>query len=240
MPKRIIGISLVLAALSLAWYLIPRDTGSVLAELPRPGSAPPADTLPIPGPDGDPGPRSVPTTPELGAPVLTPRSGAPTVSIPVVPPARVRIPAIGVDAPIVALGVDRDGLMEIPENVDDVGWYRHGPGAGGPGSSVLAAHIDSAGQGPGVFFRLGTLGRGDLIEVSDTEGNWQTFVVRAVETIPKDELALDRVFAREGDPVLTLITCGGGFSRSLGSYDSNVVVVAVPLAPADTGGTGAR
>lgn len=130
--------------------------------------------------------------------------------------------------------------MEIPEDVDDVGWYRHGPVPGESGSAVLAAHIDSVGQGPGVFFRLGTLGRGDLIEVTNAEGSIQVFVVQAVETIPKDALALDRVFAREGKPVLTLITCGGGFSRSLGSYDSNVVVVAVPAAPAEVDDTETR
>lgn len=45
----------------------------------------------------------------------------------------------------------------------------------------------------------------------------------------KTELLLDAIFSREGDPVLTLVACGGGFSRSTGSYDSNVVVYAVPV-----------
>jgi hypothetical protein len=35
-----------------------------------------------------------------------------------------------------------------------------------------------------------------------------------------------------------LITCGGGFSESSGSYDSNVVVYAVPIAARDLGSVG--
>jgi hypothetical protein len=40
---------------------------------------------------------------------------------------------------------------------------------------------------------------------------------------------LDRIFAKDGDPVLTLITCGGDFNRSLRSYEDNVVTYAVPI-----------
>jgi hypothetical protein len=42
-------------------------------------------------------------------------------------------------------------------------------------------------------------------------------------------LPLDRLFAREGPPRLTLITCGGPFLAEFGSYRDNVVVVAEPL-----------
>ena len=45
----------------------------------------------------------------------------------------------------------------------------------------------------------------------------------------KKELPLERIFAKSGDPVLTLITCGGGFNQSLRSYDDNFVVYAVPV-----------
>lgn len=37
-----------------------------------------------------------------------------------------------------------------------------------------------------------------------------------------------RVFAREGGPVLTPITCGGTFDPRIGRYLDNVVVYAVP------------
>lgn len=48
-------------------------------------------------------------------------------------------------------------------------------------------------------------------------------------TYAKDELPLDVIFSRAGAPVLTLVTCGGGFSPSEETYDSNVVVYATPV-----------
>jgi hypothetical protein len=51
----------------------------------------------------------------------------------------------------------------------------------------------------------------------------------ASRTYLKDELPLEAIFSRDGDAVLTLVTCGGGFSASTGRYDSNVVVYAVPV-----------
>ncbi len=144
-------------------------------------------------------------------------------------PTRLRIEAIGVDAPIKAVGVDRrTGEMELPATVKEVAWYRFGPSPGQAGSAILAAHVDFKNQGPGVFFDLKTLEPGDRIEVSFEGGENKSFQVAARDMYKKDELPLDVIFAREGTPVLTLVTCGGSFNPSIGHYDSNVVVYAVP------------
>lgn len=141
-------------------------------------------------------------------------------------PVRVRVPALGVDAPVVPTGVTTTGQMEVPTNVRDVAWYRYGPAPGEGGSTVLAAHVDLAGQGPGVFFYLHTLEVGDVVVVELSDGQIGRYQVEAITRYKKDELPIDVVFSREGPPVLTLVTCGGGFSQ--GRYDSNVVVYAVP------------
>ena len=144
-------------------------------------------------------------------------------------PTRLLIGAIGVDAPVIGLGVNaRTGQMEVPGNVSDVAWYRHGPVPGQLGSAVLAAHVDLQRQGPGVFFNLDDLEADDEIVVSFDDGSEQVFVVVARSTYLKEELPLEEIFGREGSPVLTLVTCGGGFSASAQRYDSNVVVSAVP------------
>ncbi len=230
--RTLAGLLLVAIAIGVAWQTIPRQTGSVLAELPSIDSTESVDSavlIPVPSPGT--------TTPSVAVePILESRSGSMAPSPRAAVPTRIRIPRLGVDASVLPLGVDSDGRMDVPSDVDEVGWYRHGPRPGEMGSAVLAAHIDSAGQGPGVFFRLGVLGQGDVIEIEDDEGGLSRFVVRAVAIIPKDELPLERVFARSGTSVLTLVTCGGGFSRSQRSYDSNIVVVAVPVeAPRDEG-----
>lgn len=118
--------------------------------------------------------------------------------------------------------------MAVPDNVTDVGWYKFGPSPGEPGSAVLAAHVDLASSGPGVFFDLRTLEEGDSVVVSYEDGSESSFRVVARVNYEKDELPLDVIFSREGPPVLTLITCGGGFNRNIARYDSNVVVYAVP------------
>lgn len=145
-------------------------------------------------------------------------------------PVSLGIESIGVDAPIDGYGIDeRTGQMDVPNNVREVGWYEYGPSPGEAGSAVLAAHVDLKSQGPGVFFDLKKLEPGDLLEVSFDDGSVEAFEVRARVTYAKEELPLDVIFSRAGAPVLTLVTCGGGFSPSQETYDSNVVVYATPV-----------
>jgi LPXTG-site transpeptidase (sortase) family protein len=149
-------------------------------------------------------------------------------------PTRLIIDGISVDAPVEPYGINsRTGQMEVPRNVRDVAWYEYGPSPGQPGSAVLAAHVDLSSQGPGVFYRLRDLEPGDQIAVEYDDETTAFFVVEARVKYDKDELPLETVFSRDGEPVLTLITCGGGFSPSAQSYDSNVVVYAVPLDAVD-------
>ncbi len=153
----------------------------------------------------------------------------PPVPLEISPPIGLRIDALSVDAPIGAYGVDQStGQMAVPDNVTEVGWYRFGPRPGENGSAVLAAHVDLAGSGPGVFFDLRTLQDGDRVVVLHEDGSESPFRVIARTTYEKQELPLDVIFSREGPAVLTLITCGGDFNSNVARYDSNVVVYAVP------------
>jgi hypothetical protein len=144
-------------------------------------------------------------------------------------PIGLRIDTLGVDASVEPYGINqRTGQMDVPGNVRDVAWYEYGPTPGEAGSAVLAAHVDLKSQGPGVFFDLKSLEPGELILVTFDDGSEQWFETQARNTYQKEELPLDVIFSRDGASVLTLITCGGGFSASNQSYDSNVVVYAVP------------
>jgi len=151
-------------------------------------------------------------------------------AVPRAEPVRLRIPTLDLDAAVAPYGVDtRTGQMDIPESVNEVAWYRFGPTPGDTGSAVLAAHVDLESQGPGVFFRLSDLAPGDGVMVEFDDGRNRLFRVEGRKVYPKESLPLDAIFSREGSPILTLITCGGGFSASDRSYDSNVVVYAVPV-----------
>ncbi|GIJ53131.1 class F sortase [Virgisporangium aurantiacum] len=170
---------------------------------------------------------AAPSSTGPGVPVAD--GGLPTAPAEV-PPARLRIPAIGVDARVGPVAVDpATNDFAVPPSVDEVGWYRYGPGlTATAGSVVIAGHVDGAKQGAGAFFKLRELDTGDRIEVLDPAGATVRFTVVAREIYRKSAIPLDRYFARDGGLRLTLITCGGPFDRETGHYRDNVVITAAP------------
>jgi LPXTG-site transpeptidase (sortase) family protein len=178
----------------------------------RPTPAAEAPPVPVPADGGVCGARCVDTTDRAPA-----------------APVRIRIDGIGVDAPVSAVGVDDEGRMEVPLDVATVGWYRFGPGPGASdGSAVLSGHVDDYEQGIGAFYRLVDLEAGDSVSVELADGTALDYRVRGVERVAKAELPLDQIFARDGAPRLTLVTCGGAFNRATSGYTDNVVVTAEP------------
>lgn len=142
-------------------------------------------------------------------------------------PVALTIEALDLDqGPVVSVGVDETGEMEVP-GPDQVGWYRFGARPGQRGSAVLAAHVAFDGQ-DGVFRHLTDLRPGDTIRVDFDDGSAQAFSVFGLRQYDKDQLPVDDLFARDGDPRLVLITCGGSFDASSRSFEDNVVVYAVP------------
>ncbi|MDT0278178.1 class F sortase [Blastococcus goldschmidtiae] len=162
-------------------------------------------------------------------PSVTTRDAAPS-AIPSAPaPVRISVPSQGVDARVDAVGIAADGQMELPEDVSRVGWYRLGPAPGAEGSAVLAGHVDDREQRPGALFPLDDAAVGDEITVPDAAGTATRWRVVSRQLITEQVLPLERIFARDGAPRLTVITCGGPFLPEFRSYRDNVVVVAEPV-----------
>jgi hypothetical protein len=147
-----------------------------------------------------------------------------------VPPVKLRIPAIDVTATVNPVGIDaRTDEFDVPPSVDQIGWYRFGPGLEtDAGSVVIAGHVDSSEQGKGAFFRLRELDRGDTVTATGADGEQRAYRVVSREEYAKTKIPLDRYFARDGKPRLTLITCGGPFDPKTRHYRDNIVVTAVP------------
>jgi sortase (surface protein transpeptidase) len=76
---------------------------------------------------------------------------------------------------------------------------------------------------------LRRVGVGDRVTVTTVDGDDVAYRVVGKETIVKQRLPVERLFARDGLPRLVLITCGGPFVPELSSYRDNLVVVAVPI-----------
>jgi hypothetical protein len=137
------------------------------------------------------------------------------------------IPAAGVDAPLVPLGLRPDGSLDVPDDARVVGWFAGGPFPGQPGPAVVVGHVDST-RVAAVFYHLGELRPGDLIVVWRLGGARSRFVVTSVERLPKSSFPTDRVYRSVRRPALRLITCGGAFDEATGHYVDNVIVFAVP------------
>ncbi|HEV7651856.1 MAG TPA: class F sortase [Actinophytocola sp.] len=139
-------------------------------------------------------------------------------------PERVAIPAIGVDAALVPVGLKADGAVQTPD-FGLAGWYEPGPRPGDKGPAVLLAHVDSKANGPDVFYRLHELKAGARISVRYHDAT-VTFAVTRTEQVRKSELPAKRIWSATKKPVLRLITCGGEFDSAARSYLDNVIVYA--------------
>jgi hypothetical protein len=146
-------------------------------------------------------------------------------------PTEIEIPSIGVRADVVRVGVEwRSSSIQVPGDVNAVGWYRFGSVPGEAGGAILVGHVDSAAQGPGAFFRLRDLQPGSVIKVRLSHAGTRTFRVRARRTYLKGHLP-SGMFRTFGPPVLALVTCGGAFDTATRHYADNVVVYAMALSP---------
>jgi sortase (surface protein transpeptidase) len=142
-------------------------------------------------------------------------------------PVQIAIPGLGVDSPVVQVGLEKDGSMGLP-GASEAGWYQYGQRPGQPeGSAVLAAHVDYN-KKPGVFLKLNELPIGAEVIVTDDLGAAHRFVVTERFQVEKGELPAAELFRPDGNPVLTLVTCGGSFSKSRRTYADNIVIRAVP------------
>lgn len=142
-------------------------------------------------------------------------------------PVRLRIPAIGVDAPLVHLGLARDGTIDAPRGWQQAGWYAGGPRPGQPGPAILLGHVDST-SGPALFYRVASLRQGAAVVVDRADGTSVTFVVSGRLQVAKSRFPADLVYGPTLSPTLRLVTCGGTFNSKTGHYRDNVVVTAVP------------
>ena len=142
-------------------------------------------------------------------------------------PVSIRIPNIGVSAPVMEVGQNADGSVQVPplEDHNLTGWYRYGPSPGQRGPAVILGHVDSL-TGISVFFYLKDLHAGDRVYVTLTDGKIATFAVDGVQKVDKDAFPTAFIYGKASDPSLRLITCGGPFDEATGHYLDNIIVYA--------------
>src|ERR1700733_985269 len=154
--------------------------------------------------------------------VAVPQSPGPQ---PVAAPVSLTIPLIGVQTNLITLGLKPDGQLDVPPTTSVAGWYTGSPRPGSVGSAIIVGHIDST-SGPGVFYRLNTLAKGDKGYVKRADGTLAEFSVTSVQSYLKDHFPTEDVYGPVPDAELRLITCGGTFDPATHHYLSDIVVYA--------------
>jgi Sortase domain len=145
------------------------------------------------------------------------------------PPVRMTLPRLGIDARVLPVSVGVDGLLAVPDNPRELGWWSGSGRPGMPsGSVVVNGHVDSATLGPGALFRLREARPGDKVLVVNSAQKAITYTVVARRRYAKASLPVAEVFARDVGPRLVLLTCGGLFDQASRHYADNIVVYAVP------------
>src|SRR4051812_8724380 len=166
-----------------------------------------------------------PPAPRPAGPPPAPPAAHATHPARVARPVRVRIPAIGVDAPLVSLGLDASGALEPPRGFREAGWWAGGARPGERGPAVIAGHVDSK-TGPAVFFRLDRLRARDPIVIVRRGGSRVRFLVQRVARYRKAAFPTAAVYGPTRGSTLRLITCSGAFDSASGHYLDNTVVYA--------------
>ncbi len=203
-------------AAPLAGALPPPPVAASSADTPAGTDEPPAAAPPAPSPSA-----TGPLLPQLRA-----AAPVPAVVPAAVAPVRLQLPALGVDAPVDAVGASEDGAVVVPPDGARTGWWSPGSAPADPdGSVVLVGHVDTA-AGPGALFRLREAEVGQDVVVTDASGAEHLYRTSGGAQFSKDSLPAGELFTTAGAPRLVLISCGGEFDRATRHYADNVVVVA--------------
>ncbi|WHT20307.1 class F sortase [Crossiella sp. CA-258035] len=142
-------------------------------------------------------------------------------------PAKVRVPKIGAESSLVALGLNKDQTIQVPpvSQPMQAGWYDGAPTPGEKGPAIVLGHVDGAGK-PGIFYKLREVAVGDEVLVDREDGKTVRFVVHETQQVAKKDFPTERVYGDTERPELRLITCGGIFDKGARSYQDNIIVYA--------------
>ena len=195
---------------------------------PTPTPQPVPTVTPRPDPTATPVVRSVapdknanadPTPTPLPEPTAVP---TPLPPLPGVLPGRLRIPNLGINAPVEQVGKDDQNRMDVPHNIWNVAWYKLGPKPGERGNAVIDGHLDGQ-YGAAVFWNLNKLKPGDRIYIQGDNRQEKVFEVFDVQTYAYSDAPMDRIFGGSNDAQLNLITCSGQYDYNKLNYDQRFV-----------------
>ncbi|MBW3358637.1 class F sortase [Streptomyces microflavus] len=144
-------------------------------------------------------------------------------------PRSVEVPSVGIDAPVVPRGLDKDGAIDPPpyDLPQTAGWYGKGTEPGAEGAALIVGHVDTESE-PAVFYGLSAVQPGEKVRVVRDDGSVAEFTVDDVQVVTRERFDAEKAYGPrvDGRAELRLITCGGKYDEKSRSYTANVVVSA--------------
>ncbi|MFJ3978843.1 class F sortase [Streptomyces sp. NPDC090021] len=144
-------------------------------------------------------------------------------------PQRVDVPSMGIQAPVVSRGLDKDGAIDPPpyDSPGTVGWWGQGVQPGAVGTALMVGHVDTRSK-PAVFYGLSSVQPGDKVRVVRADGSVAEFTIEDVRVYERAAFDAHRAYGPRvrGRAELRLVTCGGTYDKAAKEYTANVVVSA--------------
>ncbi|MEV8533434.1 class F sortase [Streptomyces sp. NPDC051211] len=145
------------------------------------------------------------------------------------PPQRVDVPSMGIRAPVISRGLDRQGAIEPPpyDQPGTVGWWAGGARPGEAGTALMVGHVDTDSK-PAVFYGLSSAKPGDKVRVVRADATVAEFTVEEVRVFERRSFDAHKAYGPRvpGRAELRLVTCGGTYDKVAKEYTANVVVSA--------------
>lgn len=140
-------------------------------------------------------------------------------------PRALYIAKLGIAARIMPMGTTAGDSIQAPINIHDAGWYNKSALPGETGALFIDGHASGSTR-MGLFAYIDTLKVGDSVEVEKGDGTRLAYIVKKVESVPKDTVDMSSVLSpyEVGTKGLNLMTCTGTWIPSEKTYDHRVVV----------------
>ncbi len=122
-------------------------------------------------------------------------------------PVTIDIPAIDVHSPMLSLGLNPGGSVNLPSDASfgRPGWFRDSAAPGTVGSAVILGHVGSEPGAASVFSNLSDVRRGNKIILTLENGVVAVFQVTRVKSYPKNHFPTALVYDNENSAALKLI-----------------------------------
>ena len=144
-------------------------------------------------------------------------------------PRYITIPSIGLgNTRLYPIGLDTNGLLQAPDNINDAGWYTKSSTPGSGGVVLIDGHNLGISKN-GAFAKLGSLKSGDTVIVERGDGQTFSYTVYDTRSMSLDEvnatgMTMMGKTAVAGKEALNLMTFDGKWVPQLGIFGRRIMV----------------